>query len=320
MAFAGTISVPITQCAPNRFQSLNSRKGWPYKDFIFKYNCLLQKWDAPLLLPIEFGFDTRLSKNIRRGYFDYTGKEVGNKTDQNVNTIDLTDRNFYLSKRDLYPSKLLPSTDASTDDYFGLSTNDIVDRLLNPISFTKDFIGRTKNLRDLSESVANRFAVGSLRNVVTIRINGKDIQADNPLNDPRFSMSAYFAYGSCPYLIVYDSQKGYWVDLGTVITGQQSKAQKNYEIHSLGNHPSKFRIEERDKEITYLDAISILYADVQSGEEKEVKSQIPELTAIDEDYFVLHQNDTLEVDLNKLLPRNVTNVRLKIEGFYEVLP
>ena len=201
-----------------------------------------------------------------------------------------------------------------------MSTNDIVDRLLNPISFTKDFIGRTKNLRDLSESVANRFAVGSLRNVVTIRINGKDIQADNPLNDPRFSMSAYFAYGSCPYLIVYDSQKGYWVDLGTVITGQQSKAQKNYEIHSLGNHPSKFRIEERDKEITYLDAISILYADVQSGEEKEVKSQIPELTAIDENYFVLHQNDTLEVDLNKLLPRNVTNVRLKIEGFYEVLP
>jgi hypothetical protein len=268
-----------------------------------------------LLLPIEFGFDTRLSKSVRRGELDNsTGKEVGNKTDQNVNTVDLINRNLYLSKLPRLNEK------GFIDQSYGLSANDIVDRFLNPTSFTKDFIGKTKNLRDLSESVPNRFAVGSLRNVVTIRINGKDIQADNPLNDPRFSMSVYFAYGSCPYLIVYDSQKGYWIEFGTVITGQQGKAQKNYEIHSLGNHPSKFRIEERDKEITYLDAISILYTDVQSDEEKEIKSQIPELNAIDENYFILHQDDALEVDLKKLLPSSAINVRLKVEGFYEVLP
>ena len=27
---------------------MNSRKGLPYKYFASKYNCLLQKWDAPL--------------------------------------------------------------------------------------------------------------------------------------------------------------------------------------------------------------------------------------------------------------------------------
>ena len=28
---------------------MNSRKGLPYKYFASKYNCLLQKWDAPLI-------------------------------------------------------------------------------------------------------------------------------------------------------------------------------------------------------------------------------------------------------------------------------
>lgn len=168
--------------------------------------------------------------------------------------------------------------------------------------------------------VPDRFAVGSLKNIVSIRINGKDIQTDNPLNDPRFSMSVYFAYGSCPYLVVYDAKKGYWIDLGTTLTGRQTKAQKASEIYSLGENPSKFKIEERDKEITYLDSVSILYTDKNTGEEKEVSSHISTLNAIDDVYYVLHQNESLEIDLKNLVPKNASNIRMKINGYYELLP
>jgi hypothetical protein len=171
----------------------------------------------------------------------------------------------------------------------------------------------------LAEAVPNRFAVGSMRNVVRIRIDGKDIQADTPLKDPRFSMSAYFAYGSCPYLLVYSSENGYWEELGTVITGQQSKAQENYGIYSLGDHPQKFRIEERDREVSYINSISILYTDLKSGEEHEFKTKFRELSSNDEDYYELHQNDMLEINLKSLLPKDAINVRLKIQGFYNIL-
>lgn len=269
-----------------------------------------------LLIPIEFGFDTRISKNLRRGYIDSSkGKEVGNRTNQEVNIVDFIDKRLYLSK--------LPPLDKDGSIAINqrkMSIDVMANQLLKPMTFSREFIGKAKRIRDLFEAVPNRFAVGSLRNIVAVRINGKDVQTDNPLNDPRFSMSVYFAYGSCPYLMVYDSEKGYWIDLGTVITGRQTKAQKNYESHSLGAHPLKFRIEERDKEITYLDSISILYTDSHSGEEKEVQSQILELADVDENYYILHQNDSLEIDLKKLLPKTAIEVRLKVNGYYEVLP
>lgn len=269
-----------------------------------------------LLLPTEFGFDTRLSKNVGRGNINTpTGREEENRTDTSINVAGLLDKTLYISKIPQPNKDGYISRPASFDSIIS-----VVNQFLNPITFTQDFISRTKTLRELSELVPDRFAVGTLRNIVSIRTGGKDVRADNPLNDPRFSMSVYFAYGSCPYLMIYNSQKGYWIDLGTVITGQDSKAKQSYEIHDLGDRPSKFRIEERDKEITYLDAISVLYTDTQSGENREVKSKISQLDAVDEDYFILQQDDALEVDLEKLLPSNAINVRLKIDGFYEVLP
>ena len=258
-----------------------------------------------LLIPIEFGFDTRVSKNTRRLFI---GNEAGNKNSPEFNTIDFINKSLYIPE--------IPSTSSINSGFRGINTNN----LLKPITFSKNFIGKTQKMKDLFQAVPDRFAVGSLRNIIAVRINGKDVQIDNPLNNPRFSMSVYFAYGSCPYLMVYDSEKGYWIDLGTVITGRQSKAQKDYEVHSLGDHPSKLRIEERDKEITYLDSISILYTDSREGKEKEVKSEIPELNTVDEKYFTLHQDDFLEINLKKLLPKTAINVRLKVNGYYEVLP
>lgn len=269
-----------------------------------------------LLIPIEFGFDTRPSKNLRRGYINYSqeGKETDNRTNNEVNAINLLDKSLYFSK--LPPLEKNGDLSISPDK---TPLNIMVQSILQPITFSKDFISKTKPLNELIEKIPNRFAVGSLRNVIAVRINGKDIETDNPLNDPRFSMSVHFAYGSCPYLMVYDSEKGYWIEVGTIITGRQTKAQKDYEVHPLGNHPAKIRIEERDKEITYLDSISILYTDSQTGAEKEVKSDIPELVDVDDKYFVLKQYDVLDVNVKRLIPRTAVNVRVRVNGYYEPL-
>jgi Trypsin-like peptidase domain len=259
-----------------------------------------------LLLPIEFGFDTRNSKNLLE------------KTDESIDITGLINENLYVSKIPPLGDgkglrfRYLPFRTASTDVQ--------PSQYLDSINFSKEFIGKNSKPQDLLKLVPNRFAVGALKNIISIRINGKDIQTDNPLNDPRFSMSVYFAYGSCPYLVVYDSRKGYSLDFGTVLTGRQTKSQKAYEIHSLGDNPTKLRIEERDKEITYLDSVSLLYTDNNTGEEKEISTKISKLDDVDEHNYILHQNESLEIDLKKLLPEIASNIRMKINGYYEILP
>ncbi|MFN9630198.1 MAG: hypothetical protein ACK59A_08215 [Cyanobacteriota bacterium] len=267
-----------------------------------------------MILPIEFGFDTRLSKNVRRGVLDTNGMEIGNQSYQESDSGKLVGKTIFISQ--------VPPTDTQGIILRRLpdeSPKNIIEKYLQPTRLSASFIHGTSSLQELSKIVPNRFAVGSLRNVVRIRVDDKDIQADTPLNDPRFSMTAYFAYGSCPYLMVYNSDKGYWEELGTVIAGRQSKAEESYGVYRLGDHPQKFKIEERDMEVSYLNSISILYDDMKSGEEYELKTKIPELAANDESYYVLHQNEALVINLKSLLPKDSVNVRVKIQGFYNVL-
>ena len=252
-----------------------------------------------LIIPTEFGFDTRSSKFA--------------PADQSIDVTTLLNQNIYMPK-------IPPRSD---EGLITVPTYDEFNRnnYLSSFRLTQDFLFDLTDLSRIDELIPNRFAVGSLRNIVSIRINGEDIKVDNPLSDPRFSMSAYFAYGSCPYLMVYDSQKGYWIEQGTLITGKQNKARKSYEIHSLDDKISKIRIEERDREITYLDSISILYTDKSSDKVIEIQSQVPELfTAGDESYLVLNQNDYFEMDLKSVLPKDAIDVRLKVDGYYEILP
>ena len=198
------------------------------------------------------------------------------------------------------------------------SLQEMLGKTIHKIDVPNNFIVNSQTKENLSTKIPNRFAVSSIGNLVSIRINGKDVQADNPLNDSRFSMSAYFAYGSCPYLMVYDSEKGYWIDLGNIIVGRWNKQSKDYETYSLGDHPSKFRIEEREQEVTYLNSISILYTDSQTKQDRTIKSKILELSHLDNKYIVLRQNENLEVDIEEILPANASNVRIQINGYYKV--
>jgi Trypsin-like peptidase domain len=241
---------------------------------------------AHFFMPTEFGFDTRILKTE-------TSLQKNN-ANLDVSTQFGKSQNIFMSNTYVdwgLINRKTESLDSLNKKIFYKAT--IIN--LMPSSFQKR--------EDLLNKIPNRFAVGSISNLVSIRINDKDIQIDNPLSDSRFSMSAYYAYGSCPYLMIYDSQKGYWIDLGNVMVGRQDKSSKDYETYSLGDHPSKFRIEEREPEITYINSISIVYTDSKTNQEQEIKSNIPELRHLDDKYITLNQNDHLEIDLMRILPK-----------------
>lgn len=253
-----------------------------------------------IFIPVEFGFDSRGMKKAFSGSLsDADKKEL-------IEEVSLHQQFFWR-----------PNT-MSSNELSKKTKNELGKILLRGEKLDPGFIGMTKTRDLLSAEISNRFSVGSLLNIKSVRIDGKDISADNPNNDPRFSMSVGFAYGSCPYLIVYDSEKGYWKELGTVITDRNDISLKGSEVHLLGDSSTKFRIEERDNEITYLDALSILYED-SSNETHEALLNIPLLDKLDKNYYILHQGEFLNIDVKRLLPAHVKNIRLKVDGYYKIL-
>jgi hypothetical protein len=253
-----------------------------------------------IFIPIEFGFDTR-------GMKKYFSTEASDADKTKLIEETSTQSSFFGTLAEISNNKLVQKT-----------RNELISILFRPVKLEAEFIRATKSRKLLDSEIPDRFSVGSLLNIKSIRIDGKDISADNPNNDPRFSMSIDFAYGSCPYLMVYDSEKDYWKELGTVITGRNNFSLKGSEVHLLGDNSTKFRIEERDNEITYLDSLSLLYEDA-NNQVHETALSIPVLDRLDQKYYVLHQGEFLNIDVKRFLPIGSRNVRLKVDGYYQIL-
>jgi hypothetical protein len=156
--------------------------------------------------------------------------------------------------------------------------------------------------------------------IISLQVDGKEEKIDAPNDTPKFSMSAYFAYGSCPYLLVYNSKKGYWIELGTILRGKEHKFLQNSEIYNLGENISKIKIEERDREITYIESLSIIYTTSKNSQkEQEAIPLLTDLATREEGYFVLHQGQSMEIDLENLIPADALNVKLKLNGYYKII-
>ena len=260
-----------------------------------------------LLIPIEFGFDTRAYK---KGYIPGT----------NINSTDITRLSSKILHISKLPNLLLSDRHLSQTSFSQQEENKLFSE---PHKIPREFLENTKELEELFESIPNRFSLGSVMDIVSIKIEGKEVEIKSPHDNPKFSMSVYFAYGSCPYLLVYNPQKGYWIEVGTVLYGKQKKSLQQYEIHKLDEKISKIRLEERDKEITYIKFLSILYTEPKTKITREAVpslTELEELTSQDGSYFLLRQGESIEINLENLIPEDASNVKLKINGYYEVLP
>jgi hypothetical protein len=268
-----------------------------------------------LLIPIEFGFDT---KSHQQG-FKYYSQELPE------NLSSFLNKKIYIAKipkeSDLFYDfmKSLDSKNLSLLTLYRSCPEQINPLISDEFYMNQEFLAKLKSAKDLFNSMPKRFAVGSFMDVISLQVDGKDEKIDTPNDESKFSMSVYFAYGSCPYLLVYNSKKGYWIELGTVLTGKEQKSLQNVEIYHIGDNISKIKIEERDNEITYIESLSIIYDNSITGVEEEIIPSLIDLATREEEYFVLHQGQSMEISLENLIPINALNVKLKISGYYEIL-
>lgn len=268
-----------------------------------------------LLIPIEFGFDTKSHQNG----FSLSYQELSEKL------VDFINKKLYISKVPEELSlfydfvKALNNKNMHLLDVYDFCPEEVNSLVTDAVKLSQEFLAKIKPAKDLFASIPRKFAVGSFMDIVSLQVDGKEEKIEAPNDTPKFSISVYFAYGSCPYLLVYNSKKGYWIELGTILRGKEHKILQHTEIYNLGENISRIKIEERDKEITYIESLSIIYIDFKTGVEQEAIPSLTDLAKKEEGYFVLRQGESMEINLENMIPAEALNIKLKINGYYKIL-
>jgi SEFIR domain len=263
-----------------------------------------------LFILTEFGFDT---KNHDRSLSYYKSKNICEEFDENK------PKKIFIHR----PQTESVSSQESFSDLLNRYNNysEAEDSKENPLYdikiINKEFLDRTKNLDDLISQKSRRFAVGSIVDILSIDCSNETILVDRPKDLDAFYISQYFAYGSCPYLLVYDECKKYWIELGTILYGRDTKKLNDFEVYSLPLNTSKIRIEERDPENTYIHHLSILiYPKNCDSPEKEMFPNLSGDFNQYDNHFSLDQGGYVEFDIPS---GNEFDFKLKIKGYYEIL-
>lgn len=265
-----------------------------------------------LIIPIEFGFDTK----------EHYNQVMYRINEPPENFDELTKQSIYV--RDI-PSKISSLTDFVEDiknkniDLYNVSSSQINPLITQEVNFSIDHLENMKSADELLKSVPRRFAVGTFMDVISLRIDGEETSIDSPSNIHKFTLSAYFGYGSCPYLLVYNPIKGYWKELGNILYGVKHKKLQKSEIYNLGDHVTKIKIEEREPEITYLKSLEIIYVNLATNTKEEIPLNLSDLTRQEKGYFLLVNGQSIEIDLQKNIPLTAEKIQLRVTGYYEIL-
>lgn len=274
----------LFQTAPTRTEPLSGVILNPNKHYI---------------IPVEFGFFQNLYADSTQPDFDIS--QFANQT-------------FYL------PKPLPAGSDYPTLPIQG-DAEDIENyarQVTGAIALSDEFLSNAKS--SISQISIPDVAVGQVLNVTSMQINGQDYAISLPRDEIATSISRFVGIGSCPYLLVYDAKKGYWLNSGNVLVARNHKSVQETEVYPLSPSMSQIRLEEREPEITYIDSLSVSYREVETGVVREVFADIAELNAVDDTYVILHQGDSLDVDLTQLIPGDrADEIQLRINGFYEIL-
>ncbi|NJK52378.1 MAG: hypothetical protein HC936_05295 [Leptolyngbyaceae cyanobacterium SU_3_3] len=257
-----------------------------------------------LLIPIEFGFDTKSHLKYTAGLEDKTSPE------------------WTINELQILIAKPLPREtfdSISRSDYLNSPQQINQLYLADWIYLSQDFINQSKSVSDLKSDSPMRFAVGTFFDIKSIRFDGRDIHIPSPNDNPKVSISTYFQYGSCPYLMTFNSKKGYWIEHGSILYGRQNEGMKARELYLIDKDVSKIKIEERDNEITFLSAVNLIYVDQNSEIQHLVECLTSNLSRNSKGYYLLYKDESLEFDVGNLLPKTASKVQLEVIGYYEIL-
>jgi hypothetical protein len=253
--------------------------------------------DQHFLIPIEFGFNTK-SQNAT---FLTT-----NSVNKN-SIISLTRKDIYISKGSSTVQEVISNKNQHN---------------IQKVNLTDDFVLKTKSRNELSSSIPKRFAVGPIINLDFIDVDNIKHELKAPIEDPSsLQLFVDYGFGSCPYISIQHRNTNSWQDLGTILYGRSRDTLQDTEIRYLGDNIINVNIEEKDKEITYIDYLSFIYFDPLLQKDREVVPLIsPATKKIDGNYYVLKQGEKISINIDKLLPPDSQKIRVKINGYYVPLP
>lgn len=258
-------------------------------------------------IPIEFGFNTQSYK-----------KRIDELASYPIDSDNFNSLNKIFISKAFSESEMAKFYD-NRDDYGDLSPTILND--LSPIvevDISDEFKKKSSYLENILSLIPDRLSIGQLINVNSITINNKEINLALPSNEPTtITIAASVQYGSCPYLVVFDGKK--WLEMGTILSNINKENLQETEIYSLGKNISKLKLEERESEISYIDMISILYVNSETKATEEIVYPLTELQKVDKNYYLLHQGESLDIDLEKFIPDNAYDLKLKVNGYFKAI-
>lgn len=257
-----------------------------------------------ILIPIEFGFDTKSHLKYTSGLEDSSSPEW------------MIDELLVLIAK---PVSIETMNSIGSSDYQRSRKQINKQYLADWTRLSQDFTSQTQSISDLKYNSPKRFAVGSFFDIKSIKFDGKVLAISSPNDNPKISISTYFQYGSCPYLITFNSRKGYWIERGAILYGRQNEQMEAGEIYAIDEETSRIKIEERDHEITLLSSLSLIYIDQNSGSQCVVECLTSNIPRNSKGYYLLHEGESIELDINNLLPKTASKIQLKVVGYYEIL-
>jgi hypothetical protein len=262
-----------------------------------------------IIIPIEFGFDTKTYEK----YFSYRPCEIPS---------DLSQRDIYVFEmpdKESIAADFITSLKAMNKELYSLPSQEANSLLFKKVQLSHEFLLNSQEINELIKQSPRRFAVGSFMDVVSINVDGEEIEIDRPNETPKFSISMSYGYGSCPYLMVYSPEKKYWKELGTILYARKSRELQGTEVFNLGDSTTKFRIEEREQEITFIKSLSIIYKNSQNNQQEEVKVSLIGLTEQEKEHSILKQGQHIQIDLCDFIPLHSSEIQLIINGYYEII-
>ena len=250
-----------------------------------------------LFIPIEFGLNTDAQKS-----------EASIKSGGSINEANMSAKTCYVGRVN-YESSIQNA-----------SSNEEITRILMAETRLNDtFISNISSPDEVFIKIPTLIAIGPIINVDSIVVDGVSISIPSPSDTPTVYVSRFFDAGSCPYLKVYDSEYENWIERGRILYMINNKELQREEVYDIGNRIKKIRIEEREPEVSYLDNIFFTYMDSESDTIHQAVYPTAELSSENQIYLSLRQGESLEINIQDMVPETAFEIKLHVNGYYEAL-
>jgi hypothetical protein len=281
--------------------------GWEFEAWqrnIFMDGVLIENMSkSPIKVDSLLG--TRLS-TPRLRVFDYLAPA------ESKGEVETLSETVAPGQRLLIPTRIgfAPSDDLKNDFAYAQTAAEVHRRLGSG--------GLRGNTAAFGAPTLKNYVYGTELVVSGLVANGKSVLLDQrPSNF--IDMTVASLIGSCPYLLSWDNGEKEWIEHGKVLHKANGRNSEYTETVQLSGYRPRFRIEEREPELAFLDQVEMVVV-LTNGAEAVLRPNDLRLADRDGDYLRLPWGDAAEIEFalpDWVSAADVTESRLTVTGYYE---